>query len=76
MDETSRGYDNDFSYLPVHWLFHCEGSCSGVDGGPDGGPGDISWLAVHRELAVHASDTLVTEHGLLLVIVTAVHDEL
>lgn len=73
--EISRGHNNFLTYLPVHCVLNDETTVSWANGARDQSPCLHSRCSVHRQLAVHAADSLVSEHGLLFAIVTAVHDK-
>ena len=75
MEEASGCHDDGFSDLPIYIHTSCKVIIPRVNSGCDGSPCRHSGAAVHGELAVETTDTLVSEHGLLLAVVVAMHDE-
>ena len=75
MLETSRRHHDLLADLPVNRLNNCDCACAWNDSGGEGGPSGESRFAVHAEVAVQTADTLISEQGLLLAVVPAVHDE-
>lgn len=75
MIETGRGDYNLITYIPINCILDLQEAISWVDGVGEHGPGVLLRLAVHGELAFQASNSLVSEHRLLGVIVVSVHDE-
>ncbi len=76
MEEARWGDNDGLSDLPIDVFADSEGATSRRDSGRDCGPSGSAGAAVHGELAVEATDALVTEHGLLFAKVIAVKNEL
>lgn len=75
MEETRRCDNNLITYNPINWIFNHQEVIGWVDSVGKHGPGVLFRLTVHGELAFHAADSLISEHGLLSIIVTSIHDE-
>lgn len=73
--EVGRSHYNLFSHFPVNCVNNTKGGIADIDGACDHSPRFNTRCAVHRKLAFHTTDSLVPEHGLLLAIVTPIHDK-
>ena len=75
MLETSRCHHYLLSYLPIYAIFNCKLRSSNSNVSRDCAPSGYSWFSIHREFTVEATDTFVSEHGLLSIVVVSMHDK-
>ncbi len=73
--EAGRRHDYGLADSPVDCVLEFKRALSDPDRGAEHAPGELPYLAVEGDEALHAADALVAEHGLLRTVVVSRKNE-